>query len=339
MKDKIIIVLILVSFTVTFLYAGDVSRIGTTSGVQLLIPVGARSIALGTGVVSNVKGAEAIAYNPAGMSITDKSELIISTMRYIADINHNYIAGTFNGGRIGTFGLSVKSTSFGQIDETTEFQPDGTGNTYSPVFIVAGLSYSRLLTDRISAGVTGKYIFEGVMQTSANTLALDFGVQYAFNNSLRLGVVMQNVGGKLTYKGRNLERPFQIPGSTPDADDGYFEGVALGSDIPSVFSFGVSYVVNIAEYNSVELIGTFMNHNAAPDQISGGLEYDYRDLLFLRGGYMMNAQNQDDHIFGYSVGAGLKYGVGEFDFQFDYAFRQITDYFDPNHVFTFIFGL
>jgi hypothetical protein len=339
MKDKIFIILILVLFTGTLLYAGDVSRIGTTSGVQLLIPVGARSVALGTGVVSNVKGAEAIAYNPAGMPVSPKSELIVSTMRYIADINHNYIAGTFNGGRIGTFGLSVKSTSFGKIEETTEFQPDGTGNTYSPAFIVAGLSYARLLTDRITAGVTGKYIYEGVMQTSASTLALDFGVQYAFNNSLRLGVVMQNVGGKLRYAGRNLERPFQIPGSTPDADDGYFEGVALASDIPSLFSFGLSYRVNIAEYNSVELLGNFINQNDAPDQMSAGLEYEYRNLIFLRGGYMMNAQNRDDNIFGYSVGAGLKYGVGNFDFQFDYAFRQITDYFDPNHVFTFIFGL
>ncbi|MCK5454794.1 MAG: PorV/PorQ family protein, partial [Calditrichia bacterium] len=323
----------------TFLYAGDVSRFGTTSGVQLLIPVGARSIALGAGVVSSVRGAEAIAYNPAGMSMIPKSELIISTMRYIADINHNYVAGTVNGGRIGTFGFSIKSVSFGKIDETTEVQPDGTGNTYSPVFIVGGLSYSRLLTDRITAGVTGKYIFEGVMQTSASTFALDFGVQYAFNNSLRLGVVMQNVGGKLKYAGRNLERPFQIPASSPDADDGYFEGVALASDIPSLFSFGLSYAINIAEYNSVELIGSFVNQNDAPDQLSGGLEYDYRNLFFLRGGYMMNAQNQDDNIFGYSVGAGLKYGVGNFDFQFDYAFRQLTDYFDPNHVFAFIFGL
>ncbi|OGB60118.1 MAG: hypothetical protein A2Y94_12055 [Caldithrix sp. RBG_13_44_9] len=339
MKKKLFIMFILLGLTGTFLYAGNEDRIGTTSGIQLLIPVGARSVALGGGSISSINGAEAMHYNPAGMSMYPKSEILFSNMGYIAGIDVNYLAGTFNGGNIGTFGLSFKSLSFGEIEETTEEFPDGTGNNYSPSFIVAGLSYSRLLTDRISAGVTGKYIFEGIMQTSASTFALDFGVQYSFNKNLYLGVTMMNVGGKLKYSGRNLERQFQIPGSTSDADQGYFEGVALASDIPSIFSFGISYSINIAEQNSLELSGNFSNLNDASDAVYGGLEYSFRDLFFLRGGYTMNAQNQDNNIFGYSLGAGIQYPLGNFNIGIDYAYRQLTDYFDPNNIFTVKFGL
>ena len=155
---------------VQFSNAGDVSRIGTTSGSELLIPVGAKSIALAGAVVSNATGAEALYYNPGGLAKRDKSEFLFSNMSYIADIDVNYIAATFHGGDIGSFGLSIKSLAFGDIEETTEDQPDGTGNTYSPSIVTVGFTYGRMLLDRISAGVTFKYIYEGIMQTSATLL-------------------------------------------------------------------------------------------------------------------------------------------------------------------------
>lgn len=337
MRVTILITLVLSLLMFGAGFAGDVSRIGTAGGTQLLIPVGARSIALGEAVVSNVRGAEAIYYNPAGMAFYPKSEVLFSNMNYIADIDINYIAGTFNGGRIGTFGLSIKSLDFGEIEETTEDFPEGTGNTYSPAYIVAGLSYSRMLTDRIVAGVTGKYISERIMQTGADALAIDLGVQYAFNERLRIGVVMKNVGSKMQYDGRNLERTARITG--PESDEGFFRGVPISSDIPSVFSFGFSYGLNFNEQNTLMATGVFSNFNEASDKFYGGLEYAFQDLFFLRGGYAYNAQNRDDQIFDYTLGAGLMYPLGNFDFSFDYAFRQVTDYFDANHVFTVKLGL
>lgn len=339
MKSLILITLVLSLLTFTAVFAGDISRTGTTSGTQLLIPVGARSIGLGEAVVSNVSGAEALYYNPAGLSNSSKSEILFSNMSYIADIDVNYMGATFNGGQIGSFGFSIKSLNFGDIEETTEAYPEGTGNTYSPTFIVAGLTYSRMLTDRINAGVTGKYISEKIMQTGASAFAIDLGVQYAFNNKLRIGVVMKNVGTKMQYDGRNLERSTRIPGAGPDADVGYFRGVPLTSDVPSIFSFGFSYSLNFNEQNSVMANGVFSNFNEESDKFYGGLEYAFQELFFLRGGYTYNSQNRDDQIFDYTLGAGLKYPLGNFDFYFDYAYRQVSDYFDANNVFTVKLGL
>jgi hypothetical protein len=339
MKKLMLINLVLILAFFQLLTAGDVSKIGTASGTQLLIPVGARSISLGSSVVSNVKGAEAIHWNPAGMAFSPKSEIMFSTMQYIANIDVNYLAGVFNGGNIGCFGLNIKSLSFGDIEETTVDQPEGTGRTYSPSFTTFGLSYGRLLTDRITAGVTAKFIYESIMQTKSQTFAFDMGVQYAFNPHLRMGVTLMNLGGKLQYDGRNLESSYPIPGAPPTTDNGYFRAVPLASDIPSTFSFGFSYLANVAEMNNVELNAAFTNFNESSDQLYGGLEYGFKDLIFLRGGYLYNLQSSDESIFGFSAGAGLKYSLGNMDFYLDYAYRQLTDYFDASNIFCLKFGL
>jgi hypothetical protein len=339
MKRKILIpIAMLLSFFMV-LQAGDVSRLGTTSGTQLVIPVGAKALAMGGAPLGIISGAEAIYWNPAGISTSPKSEVLFNNMQYIAGIDVNYLAFVFNGGNIGAFGLHLKALDFGAIEETTEAFPDGTGNTYSPTFLVTGLTYSRLLTDRIMAGVTGKVIYESIMETSAATLAFDLGVQYTFGRNLYIGVVMKNVGGKMKYNGRNLERRFSIPSSSLISDDGFFRGVPLASDIPSTFSIGVSYNVNINEDNGLIVNGSFNNANAASDLLTGGLEYGFRDLFFLRGGYGYNLQNSDDNIFGFSFGVGIKYPVGNFDFYFDYAYRELTDYFDASNIFTVKIGL
>ncbi|NOQ97781.1 MAG: PorV/PorQ family protein [Calditrichae bacterium] len=339
MKKILLNSLILLLSSFLLLQAGDVSRLGTTSGTQLLIPVGARSLAMGGAPLGMISGAEATFWNPAGISASPKSEVLFNNMQYIADIDVNYLSLTFNGGNIGAFGLDIKSLSFGRIDETTELLPNGTGNTYTPTFVVSGLTYARRLTDRITAGVTGKVVYESIMETSASTLALDMGVQYTFGQKLFFGVVMKNVGGKLKYNGRNLERQYPMQSSSLITDDGFFRGVPLASDIPSTFSVGVSYLVDFNEENAVVLNGTFNNANAGSDLLSGGLEYGFRDLFFLRGGYGYNLQNSDDNVFGASFGAGIKYPIGNFDFYFDYAYRQLTDYFDANNIFTIKFGL
>lgn len=334
MNKKNITWAVAILFSLGIVYGGDLSRSGTTSGSQLMIPVGARSIAMGGAALGLVDGAEAMYWNPAGIASSQKSEVLFNNMSYIADIDVNYIALVFNGKGLGAFGLDIKSLSFGEIDETTESQPDGTGNTYSPSFITAGFSYSRLLTDRITAGVTAKVIYESIMQTSASTFAFDLGVQYTFISNITLGVVMRNVGGKMKYGGKNLERTEDMPSSSLLTDDGYFSGVALSSDIPSVFSFAASYTANINEDNAVLFSGSFANNNDASDVVFGGLEYGFKDLFFLRGGYGYQTQASDDQVFGASFGAGLKYPLGSFVFGFDYAFRQLTDYFDSNNIFT-----
>lgn len=331
-----VLLILLVFFA--FAFAGDKSKVGTTSGTQLLVPIGARPIALGGSVVASVEGAEALFYNPGGVARAKKSEFTFSNMSYIADINVNYFGGVYYGGNLGAIGFFVNSFDFGEIEETTESMPDGTGRFYSPSFTTAGVSYSRYITDLISAGFTVKYIYEGIMQTSASTLALDIGVQYRLYDKFIVGVVMKNVGGKMQYAGRNLEREFQIPGTDPENDNGYFAGIPLKSDIPSLFEFGIQYKYDFGEFNKVNFNAAFTNVNEYSDNLAFGLEYGYRDMIFLRGGYNYQVQAADEQIFGYRLGGGLKISNFGFNLMIDYSYVDV-DFFDTIHVFTIKVGI
>ncbi len=317
------------------LFAGDLSKVGTVGGTQLLIPIGAKSIASGGAVVANVTGAEAIYWNPAGIVKVNNAEVMFNNMNYIADIELNYLAAVLSMNAMGTLGFSLQSLNFGDIEETTVELPDGTGRVYSPTFVVASLSYGRYLTDRVIFGATGKYIFESIMQTKASTLAFDLGIQYKFKEGLYLGVTMKNVGGKLRYDGRNLENQYPLPGKDIDVDEGYFRSIALPVDLPSLFSFGIAYERPIGEKNNIRLSSSFSNLNEGSDVLYGGIEYSFNNMFFLRGGYSRDVQTpMEDQLFGFTLGAGMVYNVGGFNIKLDYAFRQITQYFNPNNIFT-----
>lgn len=161
-------------------YAQSSKRVGTAAATQLLIPVGARDLAMGGASIANTKGVEAMYWNVAGLGrIHSSAEGMFSSMSYIADIGVNYGAVGATFGDFGVVGLSVSTLDFGDIPLTTNDDPENTsGRFYSPNFVTVGLSYARALTDAISAGLTFKVVSEQIDRVSSSGLALDIGVQY-----------------------------------------------------------------------------------------------------------------------------------------------------------------
>lgn len=339
LKMKKMILMLLISFCFGNALAGDVSRKGTTGADQLLIPVGARSIATGGAFIANTIGVEAIYYNPAGLAYSGKSEAMFSLMSYIADINVSYFAAGANLGELGSFALSYKGIDFGDIPVTTNNAPDGTGATYSPAFYTVGLTYSKIITDRVTIGVNAKLIHEGIMNTSANGFALDFGVQYRFPGNLSMGVTVKNIGSNMSYTGQDLQQKTSIPGAQPGTKLGSYTPVTEEFQIPSYFVLSAAYKYDINEQNNVLLGTSFRSNNSMEDQIVFGLEYGFMNNFFLRGGYDMLVENQSQSIFGFSLGAGVNYSfVDGVDLQFDYAFRDVKEFPTSNHIFTVKLG-
>jgi hypothetical protein len=104
-------------------------------------------------------------------------------MDYIATTTVDYAAVAVNVGDFGVLGFSLRSFGFGDIQETTENAPDGTGRTFSPTYITVGGTYAKSLTDRIHIGFTGKYISETILGTNATGFAFDAGVVYSVGGS------------------------------------------------------------------------------------------------------------------------------------------------------------
>ena len=327
------------------LMAGGQERAGTSGAPELLIPVGARDMAMGGAAIASSAGIGALHWNPAGLARgrsegRSEAQLLFSTMSYLADIRVNYVAVSSHFGRLGSLALSLKALDFGNIPITTASQPDGTGATYSPTFLTTGLTWARPLSDRIVLGGTLHYISNRIERVSAAGVSFNAGLQYANLGDiagLDLGVVIKHIGSRLRYDGSALLRS----GSLADLrrPTSVYKIEASSADLPSTFEIGLGYDHSPAALGKVRHVVLFQHHNFAHDQWRFGSEYVYRDFFAARGGIDYADDGADNaHIFGTSFGFGLQLALGGLeDVQVDYAYTTV-DFFDPLSTFTFRVG-
>ena len=332
-------IFIMLLFT-NIIFAGDRSKYGTSAAPELLIPVGSIGTSLGGSMISSITGIDAMYWNPAGLSLMGKqTEVLASHMRYIADIDINYFAGAVNlGENIGTIGASFKSMNFGEELVTTLESPMGTGETWSPTYLTTSLSYARKMSDKIYFGTTVKIIYEQVNTVSATGYAFDFGLQYiAGASGLKFGVALKNFGPSMKFDGTELEQ-FYEPQGTPGGSTQEPRRVTLQDfSLPTTLELGISYQVPIGKKNNVLVSTTFQNNNFSSDEFRGGLEYNYNNIVFLRGSYTYypdytgedGLSTADERLFGPTFGFGLQYPFGTVRLGLDYAYR-ITERFDAN---------
>ena len=338
-KQKYIylVLIILLVFSVSA-FAGSEARIGTAGAQELLIPVGARGIGLNGANIADISGTEAIYWNPAGLSASEGTEAMFSYMKWIADINVAYLAVSSTVGRAGAIGFSLKSVGIGDIPVTTTAAPDGTGETFSPQFIVLGASYSRMMTDRINFGFNFKVIHERIRQMRATGMCFDFGVQYRnILPGVNFGVALKSLGPNMKFGGEDVEEYVTIPGSEPGAKDRPAQLVLADFDLPVTFEIGLGYRYSITEEHAFNVYGDFQNFNFGNDEYKGGIEYSFKDFFFLRGGYL-GTQKNETNIFGPTFGAGFDANIGNSKIGFDYTYRSV-DYFDSNQFFSLRIGL
>lgn len=314
----------------------DTDRTGSAAASWLLIPTTARSASLGmaaTGGIASMNGIEAALENPASLVVNEGTAALFSRVNYVADIGLNTfgIAQRFGNNDLA---LVVSAWDFGDIPVTTEESPDVTEltPTWTATFVSAGLTYSRLFTDRIAAGVTSKLVTERMSgDMSATTVAFDAGMTYIVGESgLRFGVSLKNFGPSLKYTGDGLVREVIFPGedrrrtTVIEAED--FE-------LPSLLNFGLSYRRELAAGLSATALGNFRSNAYQSPQYSGGLEIGLREILYVRGGYQWE-ENLDTNFFeGWNVGAGLNLELSGMHLQVDYAYRP-TNVFDAVQMIT-----
>ena len=322
-------------------YAGAGNRTGTNGAGELLIPIGARDIAMGGTGVATSTGVEALFWNPAGAARMQQGVgLYFSHMTYLADIGVDYgaVSAAFEG--FGVLSLNLKSLSIGEIPVTTTQYPDGTGQTFRPQFFTLGLSYGRQLSDRISVGVTATLINERMAEVSASGVGFTAGVQYANlggAKGLMFGVAVKNIGPQMKFDGSGLLNQATVAGQNRPPQ--LYEVQAASFELPSTIEFGLAYQARLNEANGVLLSSSFQSHNFSDDEYRVGLEYAFQDLFFIRGGWNFSQKESADqqYLFGPSFGTGIHTALGSVDVSFDYAYRKV-DLFDANHVFAVKLG-
>ncbi len=331
-------------------FAGNQSRTGTAGAQELLIPVGARGIALANANISTASGLDALFSNPAGLARTDRgAEVMFSHMNYLGDIGVEYGGLSVNTG-FGSLGFTIKSINFGDIPVTTADFPDGTGEKYSPAFTTLGISFAKLLSDRISVGATVNVISEKIMSTSATGLSLNAGVQYKGLGmpGLNLGIAIKNIGPNMTYDGSNLLNQATVTSASRPGQ--LYATQAATFDLPSTLEIGLAYEKKF-DIHSLTLMTNFVNNNYQNDEYNVAVEYGFDNLLFLRAGYQfspgmtrsdlsdagVDAKYQSDYLYDFTAGAGINYDLSGTMVTIDYAYRHLK-FMDSNNVITVRLG-
>lgn len=287
-------------------------RAGTIGFQFLKIPVDARSAALGETVVSNAFDASSLFWNPALAAQEQSLQLGVTHTAYFVDVTLDYAAVTYPLNRGGfVLGASVQALNSGDMDETTEFAPFGTGRTFRFTDLGVGLTVSQTLTDLFSYGVTAKYVRESVAGIAANTVVFDLGVFYRIGTTgAQMGVAIRNFGSDAGFEG-DLERT-TLEGTVIEDD---FESVTP----PTTFLLGITYqMLRHAAQHDLMVSGQLSNPADNAETFNIGAEYTWNDLLILRGGYRFAVEEYSWPSFGAGLMLPLPVAL-----RFDYGFNRL----------------
>ena len=353
-----IILLISILLCISTLDAGSKKRRGTAGAQELLIPVGARNIAMSNAFVAGVTGVEAAATNPAGVSgMLGNGQAMFSHTMWLADIGVNYVAvaSKFKGESV--FGITARTLDFGDIPITTTEFPDGTGSTFSPNYVTLGFLFSKQMTDRIRFGADFKIVEEGIMRESATGFVLDAGVQYASSSTgLRLGAALKNLGMNMNFDGPDLEEFHTPEGSQPGTSSEPRRVHLQDFEMPTTLELGLSYEEISVGPGKINLAASFLNNNFSFDEYRFGGEFTLMDILALRGGLTVSHDPEpygtdgiegtnddaddkeyeyetDEFIWGPTFGFGINTStMTNLNLSIDYAFRSTAIFDDTQWV-------
>jgi hypothetical protein len=276
--------------------AGNEDRAGQAGASYLLINPWARSAGWNGAGSANTKGLEAQFVNVAGLAFTQRTEIQFSQTQWLSGSGINISAFGLAqrlGKNGGVMGLTVTSMNFGDIPVTTTDNPEGTGATYSPRYLNIGLSYAKSFSDRIHAGITARVLNESIANVTASGFSIDAGVQYVTTvgadkkkNGLKkdnivFGITLKNIGPRMRFNGDGLSTAGTLPtGANLTVDQRSSE-----YEIPATLSIGLMYRARFNKSNKLTAAFNFSSNSFTRDQFTVGLEYSWKEILMLRGGY------------------------------------------------------
>jgi hypothetical protein len=305
--------------------AQESSQVGTSMANFLKIGVGPRAAAMGDALVALNDDASALYWNPGGLGLVKKNELLMQTTSWIGDTKLYFLGIVFPFGDYGTLGASVDYFTSGDMEETTIQQPDGTGRIFTTTDLALGVSYAKRLTDRFSVGVSVKYVSESLSRETAEALAFDVGTVYttSFLNNLRLGIALSNLGSAMKVDGPDLIVSHDV---APDVPTNKTVDASLATqswDLPLTFRIGLGTYVYADDASSLSVEAAVNDTRDFQPRYNLGSELMIRlvgeQRFMLRLGYK---GNYDDE--GLTAGGGVLVNLAGFDFKMDYGYASFS---------------
>ncbi|QQS38042.1 MAG: PorV/PorQ family protein [Ignavibacteriales bacterium] len=297
-------------------------RAGISTAQFLKIGVGGRATALGDAFVAIANDASALYWNPAGLVQFEKNQVIFSHNSWVVDINHDFVGAVYHLDGTNSFGLSLTTLGMDEMPVTTEFAPFGTGEYFSYKDLAIAVTYSRKMTEQFSFGGTVRYIEETLDKLKMRGFMVDLGTYYWTGlGSTRFAVTVSNFGNNLAPDGDVV-----LVGKRNISEWQSFAP-------PTIFRIGFAFEPYENEEHKVTTSIQLNHPNDNSENLSTGAEYNWKNILFIRGGYKFNVEEQN-----YTFGAGLNAPVSIAELTLDYAYSNFSR-LGSAHRFSIILGL
>ena len=342
-------------------FSGNPDRAGEAGAYELTINPWTRNAGFFGMNSSRTMGLEAERINVAGLAFTRKTEVLFSRAHWLQGsdifINTAGIAQKIGKNEADVLGITFMALDFGEINRTTTSNPEGGLGTFKPQFFNMGLSYARAFSNRIFAGATVRIVSERIDNLAAFGFCVDMGIQYVTGklDNARFGIALRNVGTPMKFSGDGMT----FRGQAPQGD--YQQSQSMRSEkfeLPSLLNIGISYDIyadnlknnkDLAHDHRVTVLFNFTSNSFGKDHVGGGLEYSWKDILMIRGGYrwekgITNDLERTSAFTGYSGGFSAQFplkkskGAESPTIGLDYAYLATTP-FSGTHFYGVRFNL
>jgi hypothetical protein len=298
------------------LAAQQFAKVAQAGAKFLSIPLSPRAVGMGETFVSVANDPYTVFVNPAGIANVKTKAVATTMLPYWVD---TYVGGLafVSPGKAGNYGVflgGLMSTGFKEykLEENGDITE---GSTFSYTAMQMGVSYAQYFTDRFSAGLNLKGVYEGYgPYASAWSFAVDVGTYYKTGfRDLTIAMSMQNFGPDLKPSGTYIRWTYE-QGAVKGDSSAEFSTYPL----PLVFSAGMSMSLWKTEYQGLLLAAEITHPNDNVESYAIGMEYNLFNMLYLRAGNkFMFQETENAPLFGgFSGGMGISFFRGQVDYSF-----------------------
>lgn len=306
------------------------NRVITTAVPFLTISPDARSGALGDAGAATSPDANSAYWNPAKLVFIEEDyggSLSYTPWlgKIINDMWISYLTGYYKITREQAVALSMKYFDLGDISfRGSNNEPLG---DFRPREFSLDLTYSRMLTENLSVGLTGRYIYSNltgaftsqggaVDAKPGKSVAADIGVFYnkqlkgTKSNNLALAAVISNIGAKISYT--DSENKDFLP-TNLKLGTAFTTEVDMFNSFTFIVDFNKLLVPTIDDGQTV-LGGMFSSFTDAPGGfeeemkefiVNMGVEYWYNKTFAGRAGYFLEAREKGNRKY-LTLGVGFR---------------------------------
>lgn len=171
----------------------------------LKLPVSAHCSSLGGNAVSlNDPDPTLFISNPALLNSIDSRILGLNAMTWFSGTTIAGVQFCNAFDERSTYAFNARYVNYGKMDETTA---DGTvTGTFRAKDVALGISFSYMLNDRLSGGVTGNLIYSHYASMTSAAVGVDLGLLYSDEDrGVSVGLAATNLGGQI----KAFENTFQ----------------------------------------------------------------------------------------------------------------------------------